>query len=253
MLLNKTDLTSESDQKNGKLPAYRELALALKDKIASGEYPLGSRIPSEIKISRAYKLSTMTVRQAVGVLVQAGLLERIQGSGTYVTTPLWTQASFAWSNLGRILKDRKNISLCIFKAGLVSPGPKTSDHLRLEPHSQVIFMDRLIRYKSQPILLNHSVLKFDPMAPLIEAELETIALNNVSSGLAQKYIKKSQIWVTPVSMTQVESEKLETDPGDSSLKISYTLYDYQDVPLGSGWFLAPRKMARLSARLGFWT
>jgi GntR family transcriptional regulator len=235
-----------------KCPAYRELAGILKDKIAAGEYALGSKIPSEIKISQQYGLSTMTVRQAVGLLVQAGLVARIQGSGTYVTSPVWTSADLSWTCLSTLLEDRSNISLSIYKAGLVNVGPKTAEHLKLQPHDQVVFMDRLICHKSQPLLLNHSVLKYDPRAPLVEAELELVTFSYITTGLAQKYIKKSQLWVVPTNLSAEECAKLALPPSDIGLKINYTLYDFEDEPLGSGWFLAPKKMAKLAARTGMW-
>ena len=69
------------DKDSGKGPAYARLAGSIKHMIASGEYQPGSKIPSEATISRTYGLSPMTVRQAVGLLVEQGLLRRVHGSG----------------------------------------------------------------------------------------------------------------------------------------------------------------------------
>ena len=87
------------DKDNDKTPAYLQLSNIIKKIIASGEFPPGAKLPSEAAIGKHYGLSTMTVRQAIGLVAEQGLLRRIQGSGTYVTTPAWTQASFTWDGL----------------------------------------------------------------------------------------------------------------------------------------------------------
>ena len=56
----------------------------LRDQITSGHWPVGSRIPTETELSQLTATSRNTVREAVQSLVHAGLLERRQGSGTYV-------------------------------------------------------------------------------------------------------------------------------------------------------------------------
>ena len=43
------------------------------------------RLPTEAAISQRYKVSRQTVRQALSVLEQEGLIEKRQGSGSYIT------------------------------------------------------------------------------------------------------------------------------------------------------------------------
>jgi DNA-binding FadR family transcriptional regulator len=56
----------------------------LRGQITSGNWPVGARIPTESELSQLTATSRNTVREAVQSLVHAGLLERRQGSGTYV-------------------------------------------------------------------------------------------------------------------------------------------------------------------------
>lgn len=67
-----------------------EVAEALRAEILDGVWAMGERIPNEAELGQRAGVGRNTVREAVQVLVQAGLLERRQGSGTYViaTTPL---------------------------------------------------------------------------------------------------------------------------------------------------------------------
>lgn len=53
-----------------------------------GVYKNGERIPGENELAQKYQMSRQTVRQSLSLLEQKGLIERRQGSGTYVTQNL---------------------------------------------------------------------------------------------------------------------------------------------------------------------
>ena len=67
------------------LPMYRQLTATLRAAIASGEYPVGSLLPTEIEISRNFGVSRHTVRDALRLLSGAGLIQRRRRVGTIVT------------------------------------------------------------------------------------------------------------------------------------------------------------------------
>jgi len=56
----------------------------LRAQITDGSWPVGSRIPAEPSLTGLLGVGRNTVREAVQSLVHAGLLQRRQGSGTYV-------------------------------------------------------------------------------------------------------------------------------------------------------------------------
>lgn len=56
----------------------------LREEVCSGRWPVGSRIPTEPELAELTGTGRNTVREAVQALVHAGLLERRQGSGTFV-------------------------------------------------------------------------------------------------------------------------------------------------------------------------
>ncbi|MEV5611436.1 FadR/GntR family transcriptional regulator [Streptomyces sp. NPDC052225] len=57
---------------------------ALRAQISSGEWPVGSRIPTEPELVEQLGVARNTVREAVRALAHNGLLDIRQGSGTYV-------------------------------------------------------------------------------------------------------------------------------------------------------------------------
>lgn len=65
-------------------PKYIQLADKLRLEIEEMTYKEGELIPSENTLQETYGFSRHTVRQAIGVLVNEGLLRTEKGSGTYV-------------------------------------------------------------------------------------------------------------------------------------------------------------------------
>lgn len=57
---------------------------SIRAEIEAGTWPIGSRIPTEPELTALTGAGRNTVREAVQALVHTGLLERRQGSGTYV-------------------------------------------------------------------------------------------------------------------------------------------------------------------------
>lgn len=57
----------------------------LQDKIADHTFAVNEKIPSENELAAQFGYSRQTIRQAIGILQNEGILKRVQGSGTYVT------------------------------------------------------------------------------------------------------------------------------------------------------------------------
>ncbi|MFG3709235.1 GntR family transcriptional regulator [Micromonospora sp. NPDC047670] len=66
------------------VPAWRQLADAIRDRIARGAYPPGSRLPSETHLGQEFGLGRTTVRRAVAALRADGLVLVRHGWGTQV-------------------------------------------------------------------------------------------------------------------------------------------------------------------------
>lgn len=70
------------------IPLYVQLEQIIKSQIMTGELLAGEQIPTEKELAATYRVSSITVRQAVLDLVKEGLLLRRQGKGTFVTQGL---------------------------------------------------------------------------------------------------------------------------------------------------------------------
>jgi GntR family transcriptional regulator len=125
----------------------RSLADGLRARVMSGEFPPGSRLPSEASISEEYGLSRVTVRTAITLLESQGLVSVRHGTGTFV--------SDFGNGVIAGLQELRSLSDTIRDMGL-TPGVKRRDvrrrpateiearQLGLTPSASVIAAERAI-------------------------------------------------------------------------------------------------------------
>ncbi|MEV6899633.1 GntR family transcriptional regulator [Amycolatopsis sp. NPDC051372] len=67
------------------VPLHSRIRETIEGRLRDGEWPAQHRLPSEPELAEEFKVSRMTVRQAVQHLVNEGLLYRRRGVGTFVS------------------------------------------------------------------------------------------------------------------------------------------------------------------------
>ena len=68
------------------IPAYIQIHDQIKSEIDQKIWKIGERLPSERDLAEQFQVSRMTLRQAITLLVEEGVLERRVGSGTFITS-----------------------------------------------------------------------------------------------------------------------------------------------------------------------
>ena len=63
-----------------------EVSEQIQKRIALGEMSVGSKLPTEKELSDMYGVGRSTIREAVSVLSNIGLLRVMQGKGTFVVS-----------------------------------------------------------------------------------------------------------------------------------------------------------------------
>ncbi len=74
----------ESLDRSAPMPLYYQLKLALLDSFNRHGVQPGDRVPPEAAIEKHYGVSRTTIRQALGELEAEGVIERIQGKGSFL-------------------------------------------------------------------------------------------------------------------------------------------------------------------------
>ena len=146
-------------------PPYAQVARGIRERIMTGEYRPGDRLPSEAELCELYGVSPMTVRRAVTLLVQDQVAVTEHGRGTFVKAPELGAATFDLSSLRRYLDD----------AATDGEDPRGADRARVaegRPSSspstrspRLIAIKRILSSGGEAVLYHSEYLIFDPRAP----------------------------------------------------------------------------------------
>ncbi|WP_242602856.1 GntR family transcriptional regulator [Vibrio vulnificus] len=127
-----------------RLPMYRQIADAIRDKISTGVYQIGEALPTEAQLREEFSVSRVTIRQALKLLIEKEELESIQGSGTYVKESkinynIYQQSSFAekWAHL-RGVTHSEVLAFEIQAASLTM-----AEHLELNEGERIFYIKRV--------------------------------------------------------------------------------------------------------------
>lgn len=98
----------DNDSRSAATHRTRALAERLRARVGSGEYAAGRPIPSERELAASEGLSRTTVRRAIELLIDAGALHRVPGSGTYVGPAPAADAAPGQATIGMIVPSLAN-------------------------------------------------------------------------------------------------------------------------------------------------
>jgi GntR family transcriptional regulator len=86
------------------IPLYHQVYTVLRQRVADGTYPPGTRLAPEDELAAEFDVSRATIRQAVGELVKTAVVSRRQGRGTFVLDTAHESLGQAFrGNLGNLI------------------------------------------------------------------------------------------------------------------------------------------------------
>ncbi len=151
------------------IPLYFQVASQIEAAIGSGELPVGALLGNEIDMAGKLGLSRPTVRQAIGSLVDKGMLVRRRGAGTQVVfnkvkRPL--ELSSLYDDLAQL--DQRPTTRVLLNE--VRPADEaTARALGLPNGTDVLYLERLRSAKGEPIARMRNYLPADLIEPTTEA------------------------------------------------------------------------------------
>lgn len=113
------------------VPAHRQIAADLREKITTGVYAPGVQLPSERDLVATYGVSRPTVREAVGLLESEGVVTIEHGRGVFVRPPAAIQR-LSRSRLSRAAR-AQNKGAFLADAAAKGFAPSSSVRIRFEP------------------------------------------------------------------------------------------------------------------------
>ena len=128
------------------VPAYIRIHDAIKKEIDRGVWEIGQRLPSERDLADDYEVSRMTLRQAITLLVEEGILERRVGSGTYVASHRVQEKMRGTTSFTEIVRSQGKTPSSQVVSYQRKPANETEiQQLQLKPSDYVVRMER-VRY-----------------------------------------------------------------------------------------------------------
>lgn len=162
---------------------YGTLAQALRERILQGEWVPGAAIPSEALLSQSYGVALGTIRQAVALLVQDGVLQRIHGRGTFVSNGLDGATMMRFFRFQDASRPQEAPISHILSTRIRKATRHESLTLGLADDTQVFQFERLRSLGHQPCLLENIVLPLPLFGPL--ADLDSSEWGNLLYPLYQ--------------------------------------------------------------------
>lgn len=155
-----------------RLPRYEQVHDALSRRIVAGEWEAGAALPAETELARQYGVALGTMRQAIARCVEAGLLERVHGKGTFVRSGMQNALMFRFfrfrSNAGD--PDASVPRAVIHDLREVALEPDVAARLRTGRSMRGIFLLRTRLIDDKPVLLERIWLPCKPFRRLLNVE-----------------------------------------------------------------------------------
>ncbi|ASO19923.1 GntR family transcriptional regulator [Actinoalloteichus hoggarensis] len=165
----------------GPTPKHVQLGAILRD-LVEHELPPDSAVPSERELAQRFGVSRLTVREAIGRLVAAGLLTRVRGRGTFTARPrLDTPPLLSFTQ--ELRRHGMTASSTLLTCSEEVPTTNTSVTLGLEPGEPAYRVCRLRLADGAPLALEHGW--FSPR--LVPGLLDHDLTGSLYSLLAQTY------------------------------------------------------------------
>lgn len=154
----------------GSIPLYLQIYEILKDKIEKQVYEYGDMIPSEQELEKLYKVSRITVRQAIGELEKAGYVKRARGKGTAVTYVKRIDESLsAIRSFTKEMEDRGlQPGTSFVQIQKEEADDEVASLLELPPHGEVYHLWRVRTADQEPLVIFETYLSGEYDFPLEE-------------------------------------------------------------------------------------
>ena len=206
----------------GRQPKYLRIHSDLRGRITSGQWLPGSPLPSQRELADECGVSIMTLRQALQLLTDEGLIEPRHGSGTFVAAHYAYDLGHLRSFADDLTAQGARITTKLLAVGTITPPADVSARLGAEGH--VLRLRRLRLSGGRPLIVQTSYLPA-ALAPVIQAHnLGHRGLYAILAEHGQPITSASET-ITPTTLSAADARDLgrpRDHPALLSHRISFT-------------------------------
>ena len=214
---------------------YRDIAAVMFAWVRDGRYQPGRQIPTEAELCSAFKVSRVTIRRALAVLIAAGALESRQGMGTFVSAnykaaPPNINVKLLGPHLGIWLEGD------VFQfLGSKTKVPISAEQKFFGDDVKVVEEFRYVR-KRHGVPVDYATFTYaDWVTELIEDRTEAVMLH-LNPYLAERGVelRSSQHAVGAIIADKTLATILDVDVGAPIVRVRITWWDQQQRPYMRG-------------------
>lgn len=205
-------------------PRYEQLSRQIAAAIAGGHLPPGSQLPPERDLAEMAQVSRVTVRKAVALLADEGLVEQRRGAGTFVRLPEGPKLEQSLSSLTSftdyMLARGKTSSSVVLARGLFYPAPEESMALGVPGNERIARIERLRSADGVPMAIEWSSVPIDVLPDPDRVETSLYAVLRERGGAPTRAIQR----MTALNLPPREADLLRLPLGAAVLRIDRTGY-----------------------------
>lgn len=173
---------------------YQAIVMDIRQKITSGEYSQGDRLPTTSELCEEYGVSKITVKRAMDDLVTMGLVARRRGSGTYVKgiegTNTLTGVGNRSHQMRGLVADGEIASLQVesdvHDFTVVKPPTDVARLLNMEPDEFAYFVCRTRYMGGEPYSVEHTYMPIKVIPDLREKHARGSIYRYIENDLGLK-------------------------------------------------------------------
>jgi GntR family transcriptional regulator len=221
---------------SSRIPLYYQLENVLREKITSGAYAGGERLPTEIELIEEYKVSRITVRQALQALSEDGLIERKQGRGTYVAERKSKKRKFTGTihltgSLDELIAMGMETPVKVLEMNRVDADLHEAELLQLKIGTPIYRLKRLRMNENKPFGLIINYLPEEIGSRLTVAELSSGALLHTIESKLGYHLETATQEIKAELADPYVANLLDVRVGTALLSIERTVYTDKGVPV----------------------
>jgi len=224
---------------NAPLPKYYQIQEKLREQIST--LTEGDLIPPEPVLCEFFGASRITVRKAVDGLVAEGLLKRVQGKGTFVTHPKFTQkprerfVNQITGFYGDMTSRGYTVGTRVLEQEIIQPSKQVAEKLELNAGDKVI---KIVRLRFVDGQANHIVTTYLPLMLFQGVEESDLSEGSLYTLLREKYhvkFKRARLITEASSCTEEEAKLLDYEFSAPILVIYSQVFDPAGKPIVYGF------------------
>lgn len=203
-------------------PKYLRIHADLRDRITGGQWPAGTSLPAQRDLASEFGVSIMTLRQALQLLADDGLIAARHGSGTYVAARYEYDLGHLRSFAADLAAQGAEIRTRLLASEVIAPADEVS--ARLGDPGQVLQLRRLRLAGERPLIVQTSYLPLPLAEGLDPADLAQRGLYNVLAERGLTVTRATET-ITPAILGQRDAGDLARPPSSPALlshRLSFT-------------------------------